>query len=234
MLWFLLLLFLFGFASPLISTMFQQTVKNFTINFNALNQLSSFTSGDLITGQISFELTKETKVTSITMELRGKAKVHWSTGGGGKRNRRRHHHAKLDFFRLQSVILQENSGMRAHMPFGCMPTVQAVNLCWVTWLSSVPFAAVGGTPQLQPGTHVYPFSCQIPQGCVWALYIFVTLLVVVLCRSDINVNKVVAMFEDLHVYTLQWCKQHVGSVKLTLMTKPRVKFTCFYSTMMRG
>lgn len=35
----------------------------------------------------------------------------------------------------------------------------------------VPPAAVGGM-QLQPGRHVYPFTCQLPHGCVWALSIW--------------------------------------------------------------
>ncbi|KAK5932682.1 hypothetical protein CgunFtcFv8_004366 [Champsocephalus gunnari] len=112
--------------------MFQNTVKNFKINFNALNQGNTFSSGDVMTGHISFDLTKETKISSITMTLTGKANVHWSTGGGKKR-RRRHYSAKLDFFDLKSVIVQQNS-------------------------------ATGGAATFKAGTHVYPFTCQVPQG----------------------------------------------------------------------
>lgn len=96
--------------------MFQQTVKNFNINFNVLNERNTFSSGDLIAGHISFDLTKETKITSITMALTGRANVHWSTGGGGsgkRRRRRRNHTAKLEFFNFKTVIMQENSGMRS-------------------------------------------------------------------------------------------------------------------------
>ncbi|XP_068461514.1 arrestin domain-containing protein 3-like [Clinocottus analis] len=112
--------------------MFQATIKNFNLNFNALNEKNSFSAGDLITGHISFDLTKETKITSVAMALTGRANVHWSTGGGGKKRRRRHYSAKLDFFNFKSVIVQENR-------------------------------AVGGT-HLQPGRHVYPFTCQLPHG----------------------------------------------------------------------
>lgn len=117
--------------------MFQQTIKNFTINFNTLNQRNTVSSGDLITGHISFDLTKETKINSITLRLKGEADVHWSAGGGGggrkRRRQRRHYSAKLDFFNLESVLVQQHG-------------------------------AVGGTPKLQPGTHVYPISCLLPQG----------------------------------------------------------------------
>uniref|UniRef100_A0A4W6G833 Arrestin C-terminal-like domain-containing protein n=1 Tax=Lates calcarifer TaxID=8187 RepID=A0A4W6G833_LATCA len=111
--------------------MFEQTFKNFQICFRALNERNTFSSGDPITGQISFELTKETKITVITVKLTGKANVHWSTGGG--RSGRRHYSARLDFFDFKGVIMQENT-------------------------------ATGRTTKLQPGTHVYPFSCQLPQG----------------------------------------------------------------------
>lgn len=112
--------------------MFQPAIKNFNINYNVGNVRSTFTSGDLVTGHFSFDLTKETKVTSITMQAIGKAKVHWSTGGG-KNSSRRHFKDKQEYFYLRSVILQGDG-------------------------------AVGGSLNLQPGTHVYPFTCQLPHG----------------------------------------------------------------------
>ncbi|XP_045891242.1 arrestin domain-containing protein 3-like isoform X3 [Micropterus dolomieu] len=115
--------------------MFQPTVKNFKISFGVVNDRNTFSSGDIITGHISFDLAKETNITSITMALTGRASVHWSAdvGGGGRRRRRVHYSEKLDFFNFKSAIVQENS-------------------------------ATGGTTKFQPGTHVYPFTCQLPQG----------------------------------------------------------------------
>ncbi|XP_035494894.2 uncharacterized protein LOC118313506 isoform X2 [Scophthalmus maximus] len=116
--------------------MFEQTFKNFKINFNAVNERSTFSSGDLVTGHISFELTKETKIASISMELKGRAHVHWSTQGSGGRKRRRgrrHFSATLDFFNFRSAILHEH------------------RVC-------------GEATKFRPGTHLYPFTCQLPQG----------------------------------------------------------------------
>lgn len=110
-----------------------QTFKNFGINFNMPPGVNTFSSGDQVTGQISFELTKETKINSITMALKGFAHVHWSSGSGGKKRSKRHYSARVEFFKLKSVILQEDGVVR-----------QPVNL--------------------QPGVHVYPFTCHIPQG----------------------------------------------------------------------
>ncbi|KAM7391780.1 hypothetical protein PAMP_022438 [Pampus punctatissimus] len=127
--------------------MFEETFKNFKISFTALNERNTFTSGDVITGNISFDLTKEKNITSITITLTGKAEVSWSTsggggGGGGRRggrrrrsrnsSRRKHYSAKLEFFNLKNIIMQENSAT--------------------------------GETKLPPGTHVYPFACQLPQG----------------------------------------------------------------------
>lgn len=113
--------------------MFKQTLKNFSIQFNASNERNTVTSGDLVTGHISFDLTNETKITSITMSFKGKVHVHWSTGGGGKKSQRRHYSAKLEYFNLMSYIVPD-------------PSVS------------------GQATRLRPGTHMFPFSCQIPQG----------------------------------------------------------------------
>lgn len=93
--------------------MFQQAITNFKINYDVYNESRSFFSGDRVTGNISFELTKEIKISTISMEFRGMAHVHWSSGGGGKKRRRRHYSAKLDYFRIKSSILQDSGGMRA-------------------------------------------------------------------------------------------------------------------------
>ncbi|XP_071208875.1 arrestin domain-containing protein 3-like [Salvelinus alpinus] len=118
--------------------MFGETFKNFTIYFNANNPRVTFSSGDFMAGQISFDLSKETKLSSITLTLNGKAKVQWTTQGGGgerrgrRRRQRRVHSARLEFFNFSQIVMQENN--------------------------------VVPNTTLQPGTHVYPFTCQIPQG----------------------------------------------------------------------
>lgn len=91
--------------------MFKQPIKNFSINFNALNERDTIYSGALLTGHISFDLTKKTKITSITMALGGKANVHWSRGGGGRKRRKTTVSAKLVYFNLESAILQENTAI---------------------------------------------------------------------------------------------------------------------------
>lgn len=97
--------------------MFQQAITNFNINYDVYNESRTFFSGDRVTGNISFELKKEIKISTISMEFRGMAHVHWSSGGGGKKRRRRHYSAKLDYFRIKSSILQDSGGMQTLQPF---------------------------------------------------------------------------------------------------------------------
>uniref|UniRef100_A0A3B4AKT3 Arrestin C-terminal-like domain-containing protein n=1 Tax=Periophthalmus magnuspinnatus TaxID=409849 RepID=A0A3B4AKT3_9GOBI len=89
--------------------MFESGFKNVNINLTSANPRRTFSCGDTVTGTLSFDLTKETKITSITMALTGNVDVHWSTGSGGKKRHRRHFSAKINLFNLKSVLLQENS-----------------------------------------------------------------------------------------------------------------------------
>ncbi|XP_057686904.1 arrestin domain-containing protein 3-like [Corythoichthys intestinalis] len=109
--------------------MLEKTITDFNINFDTLNQGNTFSSGDLLTGHISFNLSKATKIRSISMCLAGKVDVHWTSG---TKKRKRHYYAKIDVFTLKSMIWQQG--------------------------------AVGSSASLPPGRHVYPFTCQIPEG----------------------------------------------------------------------
>ena len=88
-------------------TMFQQTFKNFNINLNVSNERGTFSSGDQTAGHVSFDLTKRTKITSVTMKLSGRAKVAWTTRR--TRGNRSNNWAKLDLFDIKGVIMQDNS-----------------------------------------------------------------------------------------------------------------------------
>lgn len=107
--------------------MFEETFQNFTINFNALNPKVTFSGGDLMSGQVLFDLSKEAKIQSIMMTLKGKANVLWHeqnrgpsttstmmrTGRrrrGAPRGRRRTYSAELNFFNISHIVMQANDG----------------------------------------------------------------------------------------------------------------------------
>lgn len=83
--------------------MFEKTFQNVAINFDSVNGRTTFTSGDLITGQLSFQLTNETKISYITLMVLGKAEVRWTSGA----KRRTTHSARLEFFKQKSTVLED-------------------------------------------------------------------------------------------------------------------------------
>lgn len=101
------------------TTMLQETFKNFSINVIALNDRSTFSSGDPVTGHVSFDLMKETKITSISMHVKGEVNIQWHgkpiTMGPG---RRKHHHFRQQFFGLEQVLMQGDSSMYSLNVFG--------------------------------------------------------------------------------------------------------------------
>ena len=89
--------------------MFGQTIKNFNINFQRRDGSNVYSSGDLMTGKISFELTKECVINSITLTLKGKANVAWRKGG-----KKRHGvSAKVVYFNFKNVIMMNREGSSA-------------------------------------------------------------------------------------------------------------------------
>lgn len=48
------------------------------MGYNSVNESNTFTSGDCITGQITLELSKDCKIDSLCVKLKGKAEVKWT------------------------------------------------------------------------------------------------------------------------------------------------------------
>ncbi|XP_017269174.1 arrestin domain-containing protein 3-like isoform X2 [Kryptolebias marmoratus] len=88
--------------------MFKKTINNFNIHFDAVNERSTFSSGDVIRGQVSFDLTKETEISSVMMRLRGGASVHWSSSAW--KMYRNHYSAEEDYFDHKSALIHEGPG----------------------------------------------------------------------------------------------------------------------------
>lgn len=111
--------------------MFGETFKNMSVNLVSSNPRGTFISGDELRGKLKFELSKDINIQYISMALRGRAKVVWTTrSGSGKHRHTTTHTGKHEYFKIEGFILR------------------------------------GATDEitLNRGTHVYPFTCQIPHG----------------------------------------------------------------------
>lgn len=83
------------------------TVKNFSVGSNPINKDNIFTSGDYLTGQITFELAKDCNIDSLCVKLKGKAKVSWTEHYGKTVIE---YHNKEKFFSIKQFIIQEGQG----------------------------------------------------------------------------------------------------------------------------
>ncbi|KAI1900413.1 hypothetical protein AGOR_G00049690 [Albula goreensis] len=118
------------------------SVKNISISYDPINEQNTFTNGDIISGRVILELSKDTEINSLSVKAKGKAEVHWTERHN---DRTETYHAKEKYFTLEQFILQKRKedGHKSML----------VDQCGETYSKEVP-----------AGKHVYPFSFQIPQG----------------------------------------------------------------------
>ncbi|XP_071396007.1 arrestin domain-containing protein 3-like isoform X3 [Centroberyx affinis] len=117
------------------------TVKNISVNCNAINEKNTFTSGDFVSGQITLELAKDCQIDSLSIKFKGKAEVLWTERHG---NITVVYHSKDKYFSIKQYFIREQKGQ---------DDLQAL----LTDQSGKAYCNV-----VAPGCHVYPFTFQIP------------------------------------------------------------------------
>ncbi|XP_038132124.1 arrestin domain-containing protein 3-like [Cyprinodon tularosa] len=88
------------------------TIKNFQIEYDAINSRNIFTNGDTINGRIILEICKEIRIKSLVFIAKGKARVHFSEHYGllGKLNPEveENYRYKQKYYRVKQYILRES------------------------------------------------------------------------------------------------------------------------------
>jgi len=56
----------------------EDNVKAFSVAYNPINGDNTFSAGDYISGNVTLELAKDCKITSLHVQLKGKARVQWT------------------------------------------------------------------------------------------------------------------------------------------------------------
>ncbi|KAM9360773.1 arrestin domain-containing protein 3-like isoform 2-T2 [Symphorus nematophorus] len=80
-------------------------IKDFTLNYENLNEEGIFSEGDTVTGAVSFILTEDTKVKSLVVKMKGDANVHWTEGSGEDSNS---YSAHRRYFKVKEGLVAEN------------------------------------------------------------------------------------------------------------------------------
>ncbi|MFT7813626.1 arrestin domain-containing protein 3-like isoform X1 [Arapaima gigas] len=114
-------------------------IKNISVSYDAINESNTFSAGDCISGRVVVEVGKQVKVNSLRVKAKGEAYVHWTEKHGDDEDS---YSARETYFNLKYFII-------------CEPKNDGEFVI----ISSTIISNV-----INPGTHVYPFTFQIPAG----------------------------------------------------------------------
>ncbi|XP_052448121.1 arrestin domain-containing protein 3-like [Carassius gibelio] len=119
-----------------------RSIKEFSLHYDPINESNTFTSGDIVEGRLVLEVTKEIKVDSFFVKLRGDANVRWTEGSGDDETTYSDHER---YFKLKQYFIQKSSkrGKREKN---------------ATLVEGETYG-----PVIRPGSHVFPFRFQLPQ-----------------------------------------------------------------------
>ncbi|XP_067263934.1 arrestin domain-containing protein 3-like isoform X2 [Chanodichthys erythropterus] len=119
-----------------------RSIKELNIHYDPINESNTFTSGDIVEGRVVLEVTKEIKVDSFFVKLKGDANVRWTEGSGDDETTYR----DLErYFKIKQYFIQESSK-------------KGQSEKNTTLVSGETYGSV-----VTPGSHVFPFRFQLPQ-----------------------------------------------------------------------
>ena len=80
-------------------------IKELTLNYDAVNETKTFTSGNIVQGRVFLEVIKAVKIRFFYIKCKGDADVRWSTGGEDGHS----YHAHERYFKLKQIFIQKDS-----------------------------------------------------------------------------------------------------------------------------
>ncbi|KAL2092375.1 hypothetical protein ACEWY4_012173 [Coilia grayii] len=119
-----------------------QTIKKISVTYDAINANNTFICGDILHGRVIVEIAKDTKIDSLRIKFKGKARVRWTERHGKTTVT---YFDKEKYFESEQFFIREAKGND--------------NICPL-------LKNEGGEPYsdvVAPGTHIYPFAFQFPE-----------------------------------------------------------------------
>lgn len=84
--------------------MMSSTVKSLNVTCNPVNEANTFTSGDVVSGQVTLEVSKDCEIESLLIALKGKAEVMWTERYG---HTTVVYHSKEKYFSIKHYFIRE-------------------------------------------------------------------------------------------------------------------------------
>ncbi|XP_047447594.1 arrestin domain-containing protein 3-like [Mugil cephalus] len=81
-------------------------IKDFSLTYEAINEDITFSVGDTITGTVTFNLTKDTKIKSVLVKVKGDANVRWTELNLTHKSTFTAH---IRYFKLKEYLVAENT-----------------------------------------------------------------------------------------------------------------------------
>lgn len=131
-------------------------IKRLSVTYDTINENNTFSSGDHISGRVTLEVEKETKIDSFLVKAKGKATVLWTERYG---QFTMVYHDKETLFKLEHFFICETKKGRLRFNFGLNRLhihISFTNKC----LTGVPSTFFS----LQKATDFH--SCKSNQRCV--------------------------------------------------------------------
>ena len=84
-------------------------IKDLRVTYEALNEEGTFSAGDTVAGTVTFTLTKDTKVKSLWVKLKGDANVRWTERSGDDETT---YSAHRRYFKVKRYVVDEKGKLR--------------------------------------------------------------------------------------------------------------------------
>ena len=85
-------------------------IKDFFLDYDAVNEEKTFSEGDTISGRVTFTLTKDTKVKGLMVKVKGDANVKWTEGFGDDETT---YSAHKRYLKLKEYLIPEDAKSRS-------------------------------------------------------------------------------------------------------------------------
>ncbi|XP_028270311.1 arrestin domain-containing protein 3-like [Parambassis ranga] len=129
-------------------------IKDLRLTYRLLNEEGTFSDGDIIIGSVVFNLTKDTKMKSLFVKIKGDAHVQWSEGDGDSTTTYKAHRR---YFKIKEFLIGEND----------KGTVLSKGLHDIKFFLPIPNGDLPSSFKGKHGNIIYMLEAKISRSWRW-------------------------------------------------------------------